>query len=205
MATGGGGGADQFIPAGFVTFRSDPLTFPLDKQVYFDASHDNQITSILAAIGLKNGPALAPASGPLTGQVWITSQIVPFSGRLVTERLTCGSGTRYVRFFFVSFGSSDTSRVHHSLANFFCFFFGRNAERPTPDPFVLQRLQPRDGSLLVDELCCVARLCARKRPGRLAEGERLSLRLSNYGVPAPAYPRHDFTAVRLQSSVEYQL
>lgn len=76
------------------------MTFPLDKQVYFDASHDNQITSILAAIGLKNGPALAPASGPLTGQVWITSQIVPFSGRLVTERLTCGSGTRYVRFFF---------------------------------------------------------------------------------------------------------
>ncbi|GAA5989509.1 hypothetical protein JCM10908_000509 [Rhodotorula pacifica] len=79
------------------TLDSNPTTFPLDKSVYFDASHDNQITSILSAIGLKNGPAL-PASGPPAGQVWVTSQIVPFSGRLVTERLTC-SGTRYVRFF----------------------------------------------------------------------------------------------------------
>ncbi|KWU43068.1 acid phosphatase [Rhodotorula sp. JG-1b] len=82
------------------TLDSDPATFPLDKQLYFDASHDNQITSILAAIGLKNGPRALTASGPSsTGQVWITSQIVPFSGRLVTERLTCDSGTRYVRFF----------------------------------------------------------------------------------------------------------
>ncbi|TKA50600.1 hypothetical protein B0A53_06078 [Rhodotorula sp. CCFEE 5036] len=82
------------------TLDSDPATFPLDKQLYFDASHDNQIASILTAIGLKNGPALAASGPPNTaGQVWITSQIVPFSGRLVTEQLTCDSGARYVRFF----------------------------------------------------------------------------------------------------------
>jgi hypothetical protein len=36
------------------SFRSDPATFPLDKQLYFDASHDNQIASILTATGIAS-------------------------------------------------------------------------------------------------------------------------------------------------------
>ncbi|GAA6015338.1 hypothetical protein JCM10207_008954 [Rhodosporidiobolus poonsookiae] len=79
------------------TLSNHPATFPLDAKLYADFSHDNQITPIIAAIGLKNGPAL-PATGPPAGQSWVTSQIVPFSGRLVVERLQCSNGAN-VRFF----------------------------------------------------------------------------------------------------------
>ncbi|KAK4703123.1 hypothetical protein P7C70_g3091, partial [Phenoliferia sp. Uapishka_3] len=78
------------------TLDSSPSTFPLARTLYADFSHDNQITSILAAMGLKKGPNL-PSTGPPVNQAWVTSQIVPFAGRLVTERLLCG-GKQYVRF-----------------------------------------------------------------------------------------------------------
>ncbi|KAI5475903.1 acid phosphatase, phytase [Pseudohyphozyma bogoriensis] len=81
------------------TLDASSTTFPLGRSFYADFTHDDQITSILGAMGLKQGPSL-PVTGPPTNQVWITSQIVPFSGHLVTERLQC-SGTydgTYVRF-----------------------------------------------------------------------------------------------------------
>lgn len=77
----------------------NPTSFPLKRTLYFDASHDNQIVSILTAIGLKNTSTL-PANGPPAKQDWVTSQIVPFSGRLVTERLDCDCG-QFIRFFLV--------------------------------------------------------------------------------------------------------
>ncbi|KAI5476256.1 acid phosphatase, phytase [Pseudohyphozyma bogoriensis] len=81
------------------TLDASSSTFPLGRPIYADFTHDDQITSILGAMGLKNGPTL-PVTGPPVNQVWVTSQIVPFSGRLVTERLQC-TGTfdgTYVRF-----------------------------------------------------------------------------------------------------------
>lgn len=69
--------------------------------LYFDGTHDNQITTILSAIGLKNGTVL-PATGPPPAQAWVTSQITPYSGRLVTERMHCQQNHKqYIRFFIV--------------------------------------------------------------------------------------------------------
>ncbi|GJN89382.1 hypothetical protein Rhopal_002362-T1 [Rhodotorula paludigena] len=79
------------------TLAQNPSTFPLDRALYADFSHDNQMIAIFSAMGLSNGPSL-PETGPHAGQVWVTSQLVPFAGRLVTERLTCGDET-FIRFF----------------------------------------------------------------------------------------------------------
>lgn len=78
------------------TLAASPATFPLSRTLYADFSHDNQITSIVAALGLKRDPEALAATGPRTGQVWVTSEVVPFGGNLVTERVTCGK-REYVR------------------------------------------------------------------------------------------------------------
>ncbi|GAA5913197.1 hypothetical protein JCM5296_005229 [Sporobolomyces johnsonii] len=79
------------------TLDNNPTTFPLNRTLYADFTHDTQMSSILSAIGLKSGPSL-PASGPPAGQTWLTNQIVPFAGRLTTERMKCGN-VEYLRFF----------------------------------------------------------------------------------------------------------
>ncbi|TNY19983.1 phytase [Rhodotorula diobovata] len=85
------------------TLARSQATFPLGSRapaLFADFSHDNEIASIVAAIGLKKPAEALPAGGPPEGegeQVWVTSEIVPFSGRLVTERLSC-DGEDYVRF-----------------------------------------------------------------------------------------------------------
>ncbi|GAA5898806.1 hypothetical protein JCM8208_005401 [Rhodotorula glutinis] len=83
------------------TLARSQSTFPLGANspaIFADFSHDNEITSILAAIGLKQPATPLAASGPSADQVWVTSEIVSFSGRLVTERLSC-DGDDFVRFF----------------------------------------------------------------------------------------------------------
>ncbi|GAA5874128.1 hypothetical protein JCM8547_008381 [Rhodosporidiobolus lusitaniae] len=81
------------------TLDSSPSTFPLSGYSWFtDFSHDNEITAILAALGLKEDATPLAASGPQEGQTWVTSEIVPFGGKLVTERVQCGV-EKYVRFF----------------------------------------------------------------------------------------------------------
>jgi len=78
------------------TLDASATTFPLGRKLYADFTHDNQITSILAAMGLKKDPSALAATGPRSGQVWVTSEIVPFGGNLVTELVTCGKKD-YVR------------------------------------------------------------------------------------------------------------
>lgn len=52
-------------------------------------------------MGLKVFAPLSPTGPPSPStQGWVTSQIVPFAGRLVTERIQCGI-TSFVRFFIV--------------------------------------------------------------------------------------------------------
>ncbi|GAA5890915.1 hypothetical protein JCM6882_008855 [Rhodosporidiobolus microsporus] len=81
------------------TLDSTPSTFPLTFPLYADFTHDNELTPILAVLGLKNGTALAATGPPSEGQQWVTSEIVPFGGKLVTERLKCGGREgEYVRF-----------------------------------------------------------------------------------------------------------
>ncbi|KAF8575066.1 phosphoglycerate mutase-like protein [Ramaria rubella] len=71
------------------TLDSSPATFPLDRTLYADHSHDNQMIAIYAAMGiLRPFTPLDPiASDPQ--RTWLASHLVPFASKLVTERLVC--------------------------------------------------------------------------------------------------------------------
>ena len=71
------------------TLNASPITFPLSRTVYADFSHDNEMVAIYAAMGLFKQPVPLDPTKPDPGRTWITSQLVPFSGRMVTERLSC--------------------------------------------------------------------------------------------------------------------
>ncbi|PSR83458.1 hypothetical protein PHLCEN_2v5730 [Hermanssonia centrifuga] len=73
------------------TLDSSPLTFPLNRTVYADFSHDNQMIAIYAALGLFRQPQVEPLdpTKPNPERIWRASALVPFSGRMITERLKC--------------------------------------------------------------------------------------------------------------------
>ncbi|KAJ3506030.1 hypothetical protein NLJ89_g7102 [Agrocybe chaxingu] len=71
------------------TLDADPATFPPDRTIYADFSHDNQMVAIYAAIGLFPQPQPLDPTMPDPERTWVTSRLTPFSGRMVTERLTC--------------------------------------------------------------------------------------------------------------------
>lgn len=77
------------------TLDADPKTFPLGRTLYADFSHDNDMVSIFAALGLWNVSVTAPlnktewrSAGELGG--WSASWSVPFAGRAYIEKLVCG-------------------------------------------------------------------------------------------------------------------
>ncbi|KAF8165911.1 phytase [Crassisporium funariophilum] len=71
------------------TLDASPITFPLDRHLYADFSHDNEMIAIYSAMGLfKQAQPLDPTH-PDPRRTWITSHLTPFSGRMVTERLSC--------------------------------------------------------------------------------------------------------------------
>jgi hypothetical protein len=71
------------------TLNSSPTTFPLNRTLYADFSHDNEMIAIYAALGLFKQSAPLDPTKPDPGRTWITSHMTPFSGRMVTERLSC--------------------------------------------------------------------------------------------------------------------
>ncbi|KAF9556503.1 phytase, partial [Agrocybe pediades] len=71
------------------TLDSSPLTFPLDRSIYADLSHDNQMIAIFSAMGLFNQSSPLDPSFPNPKRTWVTSRLTPFSARMVTERLLC--------------------------------------------------------------------------------------------------------------------
>ncbi|KAJ7172044.1 phytase [Mycena filopes] len=79
------------------TLDADPATFPLDRSIYADFSHDNTMVAIFAALGLfpQDTPLSTAASD--ARRTWHTREMVPFSGRMVVERLRCGDRKEYVR------------------------------------------------------------------------------------------------------------
>ncbi|KIM38767.1 hypothetical protein M413DRAFT_241634 [Hebeloma cylindrosporum] len=82
------------------TLDASPVTFPLDRTLYADFSHDNQMVAIYAALGLFNQSTPLDPTMPDPKRTWITSRLTPFSGRMVTERLSCrkkGSGGHLVK------------------------------------------------------------------------------------------------------------
>ncbi|KAI0089281.1 phytase [Irpex rosettiformis] len=72
------------------TLDANPSTFPLDRTLYVDFSHDDEIVAVVSAIGLFRQDVLLDPTEPDEGRTWRVSAIVPFSGRVVVERLSCG-------------------------------------------------------------------------------------------------------------------
>ena len=79
------------------TLDADPEMFPLGRAMYADFSHDNQMIAIFAAMGLFRQPAALDPTDPDPERTWRTEKMVPFSARMVTERLVCGDGEKSVR------------------------------------------------------------------------------------------------------------
>jgi len=77
------------------TLLSSQRTFPLNRSLYVDFSHDNLIVAVFAAMGLFN-----QTNGPLDttkitkDRTWVTSKMVPFSGHMTVERLSCSARPR---------------------------------------------------------------------------------------------------------------
>jgi hypothetical protein len=72
------------------TLDADARTFPLGRAVYADFSHDNEMVAVYAALGLfpETDAGMDPAR-PREERAWAVSRLVPFSGRMVVERLAC--------------------------------------------------------------------------------------------------------------------
>ncbi|KAH9836797.1 histidine phosphatase superfamily [Rhodofomes roseus] len=77
------------------TQHNDSLPFPLRKRLYADFTHENLMVAVYAAVGLFNveeGEAPNPKKMPKhwDRRVWRASRMVPFSARMIVERLECG-------------------------------------------------------------------------------------------------------------------
>ena len=76
------------------TLDADPATFPLDRALYADFSHDNQMAAIFAALGLFPQHTPLSTTRPDPARTWRASSLVPFSARMVVERLSCAGKTK---------------------------------------------------------------------------------------------------------------
>ncbi|KAJ7149354.1 phytase [Mycena filopes] len=79
------------------TLDADPATFPLDRSIYADFSHDNTMVAIFGALGLFPQDTPLSTAAPDARRTWHTREMVPFSGRMAVERLRCGDWKEYVR------------------------------------------------------------------------------------------------------------
>lgn len=74
------------------TLDSNPSTFPLDRVLYADFSHDNDMTAIFSALGLYNSTALLSNTTLQTTQQtkgYSAAYTVPFAARAYFEKLQC--------------------------------------------------------------------------------------------------------------------
>ncbi|KAJ4470090.1 phytase [Lentinula aciculospora] len=74
------------------TLDSSPITFPLNRTIYADFTHDNQLIAIFSAMGLFQQPARLDPTNPNSNgpdRTWVVSQLTPFAGRMVIEKILC--------------------------------------------------------------------------------------------------------------------
>lgn len=74
------------------TLDSSPATFPLNRTLYADFSHDNDMTGIFFAMGLYNGTApLSNTTRAGAEQLggYSASWTVPFAARMYVEKMVC--------------------------------------------------------------------------------------------------------------------
>ncbi|KAF2271621.1 phosphoglycerate mutase-like protein [Westerdykella ornata] len=83
------------------TLDSNPVTFPLDRKVYADFSHDNDMTRIFAAMGLYNTTrplSNSTIEGTNVTNGYSAAWTVPFAARMYVEKLRCeGEEEEFVR------------------------------------------------------------------------------------------------------------
>lgn len=82
------------------TLDADESTFPLNRKLYADFSHDNDMISIFAALGLYSStPALEKQRVMSEDEMegFGAGRTVPFAGRAVVEKLTCEGKGEVVR------------------------------------------------------------------------------------------------------------
>ena len=74
------------------TLDDDPETFPLERQLYADFSHDNDMITIFSALGLYNGTAHFPNTTVVEAadaNAFSAAWTVPFAARAYFEKLKC--------------------------------------------------------------------------------------------------------------------
>ncbi|KAJ7138446.1 phytase [Mycena crocata] len=71
------------------TLDADPATFPLDRTVYADFTHDSPLIAVFGTLGLFPTPKLLNTTQPEANRVWRASEIMTFSTRMVVEKLYC--------------------------------------------------------------------------------------------------------------------
>ncbi|KAL4400248.1 acid phosphatase [Malassezia pachydermatis] len=71
------------------TLNNDAAYFPVDRAIYADFTHDSVITSVLAAMRLKELGVAPSVDDP--HRAFRTSQVVPFGARMVFEVFDCPS------------------------------------------------------------------------------------------------------------------
>ncbi|OTB19952.1 hypothetical protein K445DRAFT_18494 [Daldinia sp. EC12] len=77
------------------TLDGSNSTFPLDRVLYADFSHDNDMMDIYGALGLYNLTDPLPGNrrvSPREAKGFSAAWAVPFAARLYVEKLTCGRG-----------------------------------------------------------------------------------------------------------------
>ncbi|KAF5133624.1 3-phytase A [Metarhizium anisopliae] len=79
------------------TLDSNPSTFPLNRLLYADFSHDNTMMTVYAALGIYTNATEIPTDrrvSPKTADGYSASQAVPFGARMYVEKMHC-SGDDY--------------------------------------------------------------------------------------------------------------
>lgn len=74
------------------TLDSSPTTYPLDRKIYADFSHDNTMMAIYSAMGLYNTTGNLPVDHRVPPQElsgYSAAWAVPFGGRVYVEKMTC--------------------------------------------------------------------------------------------------------------------
>ncbi|KAL9572725.1 hypothetical protein ACKAV7_003124 [Fusarium commune] len=76
------------------TLDGNPETFPLDRTLYADFSHDNTMVSIFSAMGLYNSTSKLPKHHivpAIRAHGYSSAWVVPFAARMYVEKLECGA------------------------------------------------------------------------------------------------------------------
>ncbi|KAM0669692.1 hypothetical protein ACQRIT_002131 [Beauveria bassiana] len=78
------------------TLDASPETFPLNRTLYADFSHDNGMMTVFTAMRLFEGTADLPTTerrSPEQLGGYSASRAVPFGARMYVEKMRCGSGS----------------------------------------------------------------------------------------------------------------